>query len=726
MSSFGDYQDTLINHQTTQISHHTTNHSKLEDIKTKLDAVVTNTANINVNVGDVEINVADMEVLQTATNGKLDTINTTLSSGIAGLPASLTGSGNLKVSLQELGNEGSERLNVDVGTTVSQLPTALTGEGNLKVSIQEDFTHNLSTSEKQDTANGHLGNIDAGVDVLEACCGSNKVNVNISSGGFDGAVTNGALTELASAINSDKVDVNISSGNITGFSTSAKQDTANGHLNTINSVISDLATESTLQIISEEFTKCDTDNITITGGLTGSGNLKVCIQELGNEGSERLNVDVGNAIAQLPTALSGSGRLKIENDFDGAVTNGALTELASAINSDKVDVNISSGNISGFSTATLQGGGLPSALTGSGNLKVCIQELGNEGSERLNVDIGNAVAQLPTALSGSGRLKIENDFDGAVTNGALTELASAINSDRLDVNIANGGFSGAVTNAGLTALNNSIGSNKVNVNISSGGFDGAVTNGALTELASALNSDRLDVNIANGGFGGAVTNAGLTSLNNSIGSNKVNVNISSGGFDGAVTNGALTELASALNSDRLDVNIANGGFDGAVTNAGLTALNGAIGLNKVQCNIASGTVTANLSATDNSAIDLIGTKNTLHTTSELKELLSGVTVNAGAASSEFDFENYRHARFFGITTASIGTDIIVMGSNTSGGVYYVMGENCRSETLGSTHYIYSPHMENLPRYIKIFNKSGSTNYIFTKLYIQLSEGRVAV
>ena len=67
-----------------------------------------------------------------------------------------------------------------------------------------------------------------------------------------------------------------------------------------------------------------------------------------------------------------------------------------------------------------------------------------------------------------------------------------------------------------------------------------------------------------------------------------------------------------------------------------------------------------------------------------------------------------------------------MGSNVSGGTYFVMGENCRSETLGSTHYIYSPHIENLPRYIKIFNKSGSTNYVFTKLYVQLSEGRLAV
>ena len=439
MTSFGDYQDTLINHQTTQISHHTTNHSKLEDIKTKLDAVVTNTANINVNVGDVEINVQDVENLITSSNTKLDTINTTLSSGIGGLPVSLTGSGNLKVSLQELGNEGSERLNVDVGSTVSQLPSALTGEGNLKVSIQEDFTHNLSTSAKQDTQITHLSNIDTGIDNLEACVGSNKVNVNISSGNISGFSTSAkqdtqithlsnidtGIDVLEACCGSDKVNVNISSGNITGFSTATLQGTTNGKLDTINSSLGDIATESTLQTIAEF--NCDTTDVTITGGvvlpsaLTGSGNLKVCIQELGNEGSERLNVDIGNAVAQLPSALSGSGRLKIENDFDGAITHGALTELASAINSDKVDVNISSGNISGFSTASLQGGGLPSALS-SDNLKVSLKE-------SITVPVSNAV---------------------------LTSLNSAINSDKVDVNISSGNISGFATSAKQDTIETSL------------------------------------------------------------------------------------------------------------------------------------------------------------------------------------------------------------------------------------------------------------------------------
>jgi len=686
MSSFGNYQDTLLNHQTTQISHHTTNHSKLEDIKTKLDTVATNTANIKLTADSVNLNTDELE-------GKLDTINSTLSSGIGGLPASLTGSGNLKVSLQELGNEGSERLNVDVGSTVAQLPSALTGEGNLKVSIQEDFTHNLSTSAKQDTQITHLSNIDTGIDNLEACVGSNKVNVNISS------------------------------GNITGFSTATLQGTTNGKLDTINSSLGDVATESTLQTIAEF--NCDTTDVTITGGvnlpasLTGSGNLKVCIQELGNEGSERLNVDIGNAVAQLPSALSGSGRLKIENDFDGAVTNTHLSELGTAINSAKLDVNISSGNISGFSTASLQGGGLPSALS-SDNLKVSLKE----------------TITVP------------------VSNSTLTNLNDTINSNKLDVNISSGNISGFST-ASLQGggLPSALSSDNLKVSLKET-ITVPVSNSTLTNLNDAINSNKLDVNISSGNISGFST-ASLQGggLPSALSSDNLKVSLKES-ITVPVSNGALTELASALNSDKLDVNIANGGFGGAVTNSGLTALEACVGTDNstgpskcisiggtnllggaiqeiavdgdghLQVDILSSALPSGASTELTSAV--VATKTTLHTTSELKELLSGVTINSGALSSEFDFENYRHARFFGITTASVGTDFLVMGSNTSGGTYYIMGENLRSETIGSTHYIYSPHIENLPRYIKIINKSGSTNYIFTKLYVQLSEGRVAV
>jgi hypothetical protein len=119
-------------------------------------------------------------------------------------------------------------------------------------------------------------------------------------------------------------------------------------------------------------------------------------------------------------------------------------------------------------------------------------------------------------------------------------------------------------------------------------------------------------------------------------------------------------------------------------------------------------------------------KATLSTTSEVKEFLDNTTINAGAQSAQFDTENYERVRFFGESTSSVGTDIVLMGSNADGGTFYILGENLRSDTIGSTHYVYGQAMENLPRYIKLLNKSGSTNYIFPKLYFQGSGGRVAV
>ena len=189
-----------------------------------------------------------------------------------------------------------------------------------------------------------------------------------------------------------------------------------------------------------------------------------------------------------------------------------------------------------------------------------------------------------------------------------------------------------------------------------------------------------------------------------------------------MTNAGLTELAAAINSDRVDVNIANGGFDGAVTNAGLTALNGTIGLNKVNINLTSDAVGLATQATLNNVL----TKSTLSTTAEIKTFLSIATINAGAQSAEFDTEHYLKVRFFGESTASVGTDIVLMGSNVSGGTFYILGENLRSDTISGVHYVYGADIENLPRYIKLLNKSGSNNYIFTKLYFQGSGGRVAV
>ena len=159
----------------------------------------------------------------------------------------------------------------------------------------------------------------------------------------------------------------------------------------------------------------------------------------------------------------------------------------------------------------------------------------------------------------------------------------------------------------------------------------------------------------------------------------------------------------------------------AVTNAGTFAVQAAC----------SGTVTANLSATDNAVLDVVAAKTTLQTTSEIKELLSNATVNQATLSAELDTEHYEKIRIFGETSAAVGSDIKLFGSNTSGGTYYYLNNGDLQATtltvsgLGSAHYI-GGSFENIPRYIKVFNNSGSSNHTFTKLYMVGSGGRVAV
>ena len=177
------------------------------------------------NFKELSVNVDDLETLQTTTNTKLDTINTTQTTLSAKLPSALTGGGNLKVCIQELGNEGSERLNVDIGDTVSsKLPTALTGSGNLKVSIQETFGVGLATESLQG------GGLPAALD-------SGNLKVAIQSGaapaitGFSTATLQGG--GLPAALDSGSLKVAIQSGAtpaITGFSTETTMSAMNAKI----------------------------------------------------------------------------------------------------------------------------------------------------------------------------------------------------------------------------------------------------------------------------------------------------------------------------------------------------------------------------------------------------------------------------------------------------------------------------------------------------------------
>jgi len=356
---------------------------KLSEHTTLLEAIKTNTSETTINAGDIELHVDGLEGLVTTTNTKLS----------GGLPSALTGSGNLKVCIQELGNEGSERLNVDVGDDITQLPTALTGEGNLKVSIQEDHTHNLATSANQTTTNGHLATLagavtgtEMQVDVLTMP----TVAVTLSGGATE-AKQDDAITHLAT-IAGDTTSID---GKITACNTGAVTISA--------SALPSGASTASLQggglpsaLSSDNLKVSLKETITVPVSNTTLTNLNNCI------GSNELQVDI---VASLPTGSNAIGKLSANSgvdigdvdvtslpltfnsgnkdatcqrvvvatdDVNMSAIKSSLTTIEGTVGLSKVNVNLSSDAV-GLATSSLQAGGLPSALS-SDNLKVSLKE----------------------------------------------------------------------------------------------------------------------------------------------------------------------------------------------------------------------------------------------------------------------------------------------------------------------------------------------------------------
>ncbi len=703
------------------------NHVQQTNLLTRIEE---NTKNINVNVGDVEINVQDVEALLTTTNTKL----------AGGLPSALTGSGHLSISIDEIGNTGSEKLAVNLDTQISQhFPTALSGSGRLKV---ESHITDHSKESKQDTAIGHLSTVAGaviGTEMQVDVITMPTVAVTLAGGSteakqddgithlatiagdttsIDGKITacnTGAVVVSSSALPSGAAtqstlnDAEVHLGSIDGKITlcntgsviisasalpsgAATQSTLNDaevHLGSIDGKItacntgavvvsssalpSDAATESTLssllsssQIISEDFTACDTGAVVISSSALPSG-----------AATESSLAAINGKITACNT-----GAVVVSSS---ALPSGAATQ--STLNDAEVHLGSIDGKITACNTGAVvvSGSALPSGAATQSTLNDAEVHLGNiETSVQLIDDVVGT-----DGTTGPGKcISIGGTESGGNIQELLVDSAGHLQIDVLSAP------STAVTNTTLTNLNNCIDSNELQVDIV----------------------------------------ASLPTGSNAIGKLSANSGVDIGDVD-------VTSLPLTFNSGNKDatcqrVVVATDDVNLSAIKSSLTTIEGTVGLSKVNVNLSSDAVglsTSALQGTLNTKIDTIDSvldnsllKQTLATTSELKTLLSGVTVNAGAQSSQFDTENYDKARFFGETTASVGTDIILMGAATDGGQAYVLGENLRSETIGGVHYVYGPVVENLPKYIRIINKSGSTNYVFTKLFMQLSGGRLAV
>ena len=350
-------------------------------------------------------------------------------------------------------------------------------------------------------------------------------------------------------------------------------------------------------------------------------------------------LNIKNGVDSLSACCSGS-EVQVDivgGGFDGAITNAHLTELGTAINSAKVDVNIASGNISGFSTATLQGAGLPSALSGSGNLKVSIEE-GSSGGDASATNQATMITDLGLIKTSLQLLddivQGEDASHGNAHKGVMslavrqdTQADFGADGDYSPMSIdANGDLRVKIDDASKTHLSEiesavetieaCVGSNKVNVNISSGNISGFATESTLGDAEAHLGT--IDTNIANAETHLGNIDAGVDVLEACVGSNKVNVNISSGNISGFATESTLGDAEAHLGT--IDTNIANaeahlGEIEGAVE-----TIEACCGSNKVNVNISSGNISGFATSTLQGTINTsLGTLETSLTSMESKQ-----------------------------------------------------------------------------------------------------------
>jgi len=646
--------------------------------------------------------------------------------------------------------DGLEGLQADTITKLNGgLPSALSSD-NLKVSLKETITvpisgsvtatvSGVSTEAKQDSIISTLGDTNNKIDSMR---GSNSISDLASK-------LNGGLP---SALSSDNLKVSIQEGQITGFSTSSLQTTANntlssidgkiilpsaldsGKLKVVDSAVVDVGNKIDAMRASDTLTTLKSVLDTID---SDTNDIKTSIQSLDNAvDGNYLNVNQNVAGADVATDSGNKGvtvpRVCIAtDDIPIALVNTKLqagNDLLATIDSDTNDIKTS---IQSLDNAV--DGNYLNVNQNVAGVDVAVDS-GNKGTTVPRVCI--ATDDIPVALVNT-KLQAGND------------LLTTIDADTNDIKTS------------LQSIDNAVDGNYLNVNQNVAGVDVAVDSGnkGVTVPRVCIATDDIPVALVNTKLQAgndllatidADTNdikTSIQSLDNAVDGNYLNVNQNIAGTDVDSNSGnksaasqrvVIADDDTNLSAIKTAVELLDDciGTDNSTGPAKCISIGGTnpLGGNIQEIAVdSSGHLSVDIlssaipsGASTELSLAVVKTKATLATSSELKTLLSGVTINSGAQSSQFDSENFDKVRFFGETTASVGTDIILMGAATDGGQAYVLGENLRSETIGGVHYVYGPLVENLPKYIRILNKSGSTNYVFTKLFMQLSGGRLAV
>ncbi len=343
-----------------------TNDSTLYDLKGVLDSIDANTDTLEVKVAEVDVNTDGLEALQTTTNTKLDT--------------AITAVGKID---DVHGTDGS------TAPTKGNLIGGKDGSGNFQ-DLLVDTSGRASVN-----INGTVpvsGTVTATPSGTQPVSGT--VTANVGTG--TQAVSHGALTELESSINSNKLDINIASGGFDGAVTGTFWQT--------------------------------TQPVSGTVTETNSGAIKTAVEKLDNaiSGSE-MQVDV---VTMPTTAVTGTFWQTTQPvSGTVAVTNSGLTELANAISGNEMQVDvltmptITETNSSAIDTK------LGTVNTNLGTLETSTDGIRGSGSNVKNLyDLHGVLATINTSASTTATKTANLDNISTKSNNIATS-AGAINSD---------------------------------------------------------------------------------------------------------------------------------------------------------------------------------------------------------------------------------------------------------------------------------------------------------
>ncbi len=385
---------------------------------------------------------------------------------------------------------------------------------------------------------------------------SNKVDVNLTNASVavTGTVTstpsgtqtisNSALTELGDAINSNKVDVNLTNTSVpvTGTFWQTTQPVS-GTVEVIQDTSADLkVTEANSSDILTKATSIVTNTGSINSSI-GSTNSKLddvedSIDSIRGSGSNLSSLYDLKGV--LDTIQSNTDTLEVKVAEVDVNTDG-LETLQTSTNT-KLDSTISAvekiDDVHGTDGSTAPTKGvLIGGKDGSGNF----QDISMDTSGRANVNINGTVPVSGTVTATpSGTQTVSGTVTAnvgtgtqAVSHGGLTELESAINSNKLDINIASGGFDGAVTGTFWQATQ------PVSGTVTETNSSAIKT--AVEKIDNAISGSEMQVDVVTmpttavtGTFWQttqpvsgtvAVTNAGLTELENAISGNEMQVDV---------------------------------------------------------------------------------------------------------------------------------------------------------------------------------------------------------